>query len=78
MRKKGVNMKKIGLKILAVVVVIVILFSPYLLIDDFDRNAPFVFLIWFISVVYYLVMRRRVQKWLDLKNNKKDNEKREV
>lgn len=67
-------MKKIGFRVLAGIVIIVILFSPYLLIDDFERNAPFVLMIWFLSVAYYLMMRKRVQFWLDEKSKEEKEE----
>ncbi len=67
-------MKKVAVRILAGIVIIVVLFSPYLLIDNFDKNAPFVFLVWFISVGYYLILRKRVQVWLDSKNEAEKKE----
>lgn len=53
------KVKKIFLKILAVVVIIVLVFSPYLLILDFEKYSPFVVTVWVISVLYYLFVRSK-------------------
>jgi hypothetical protein len=46
-------------KALALIVIIIILFSPYLLVVDFKRYAPFVAFVWILSVVYYIFIRKR-------------------
>jgi hypothetical protein len=58
-------MKKYMIRIVAVVVILVIILSPYLLIIDFERNAPFVVMVWIVSIAYYLLIRKRVQRVLD-------------
>lgn len=70
-------MTKMIWKIIAVIVIVVILFSPYLLIENFEKNAPFVFMIWFLSVVYYLVMKKRIQEIIDKRNTEADDKPEE-
>jgi hypothetical protein len=65
-------MKKYIMRIIAVIVILVIVLSPYLLIIDFERNAPFVVMVWIISIAYYLLVRKRVQQILD--NDNLENE----
>ncbi len=61
-------MKKIVLRVIAVIVIVAIILSPYLLVIDFKRFSPFVFMIWLLSVAYWLLMRRRVQAIIDERN----------
>ena len=42
--------------------IIVILFSPLLLILDYKRYFSIVMLIWFTSVIYYLWIKRK-ERW---------------
>lgn len=68
------KIKKIFLRILVFVVIIVLIFCPYLLIVDYKRYSSFVFLIWFLSIVYYLLIKKRI----DQRIKSEDNEKEEL
>lgn len=46
-------------KILAVVAIVVIIFSPYLLILDFRKYLPFVITVWVISAAYFMFVKVR-------------------
>ncbi len=52
------KVKKIFLKILAVVTILVIFFSPFLLLVDFEKFSAFVVTVWIISVAYYVFGKR--------------------
>ena len=53
------KVKKVFLKISAIVVIIVLIFSPYLLIVDFDQYSPFVVTVWVLSAVYYMFVKSK-------------------
>jgi len=63
-RRSGI--KGFFIKILAVVAIVVIIFSPYLLILDFRKYLPFVITVWVISAAYFMFVKVR-----------KDNEEKE-
>lgn len=44
---------------MAVVVIIVMVFSPYLLILDFEKYSPFVVTVWVLSALYYLFVKSK-------------------
>ena len=46
---------------------VVIVFSPYLLVIDFKRYSPFVLMVWFLSFAYYLWMKRIVDRYIQMK-----------
>lgn len=73
-------MKKWILRILLAAVIVVMIFSPYLLIVDFKRYSPVVLLIWILSIAYYLLMKRRVDQRLeeDRESGDGDNVSRET
>ena len=56
--KKLENMKKIFLRVVVFVVILVLVFTPYLLVVDFKKFSPLVFLIWVVSIAYYIMMKR--------------------
>lgn len=58
-------MKKWFVRILLVAVILVMIFSPYLLIVDFRRYSPVVLMIWILSIAYYLLLKRRVDQRLE-------------
>ncbi|MCU0284764.1 MAG: hypothetical protein MUF15_00060 [Acidobacteria bacterium] len=53
------KVKKVMLKIMVIVVIIAMIFSPYLLIVDFKQYSPYVVTIWVVSVLYYLFVRSK-------------------
>lgn len=53
------KMKKIFLRILAVIVIIVLVFSPLLLILNFEKYSPFVVTVWVVSALYYLFVKSK-------------------
>jgi|GEM_PF-1933322 len=61
------GLKVFFVKILAVVAIVVIIFSPYLLILDFRKYLPFVITVWVISAAYFMFVKVR-----------KDNEEKEA
>lgn len=56
-RRSGI--KGLLIKILAVVAIVVIIFSPYLLILDFEKYLPFVITVWVISAAYFMFVKVR-------------------
>jgi hypothetical protein len=61
---------------------LVIVFSPYLLVIDFKRFSPFVLLVWFVSIAYYLWLKRIVDRRIQMKQQREgdseDPEDKEV
>ncbi len=53
------KVKKIFIKVLAVVVILVLIFSPYLLIVDMEEYSPFVVTVWIISAAYYMFVKSK-------------------
>ena len=47
------------LRIVVFVVIGLLIFSPFLLVLDYERFSSFVLLIWLVSVAYYLLMVKR-------------------
>jgi len=66
-------MKKIFFKILIIVIISVILFSPYLLIIDFNRFSPFVFTVWFFCVLYFLFLKKKVDQRINFNRDMDSN-----
>ncbi len=56
-RRTGI--KGLLLKILAVVTILVIIFSPYLLVLDFKKYLPFVVTVWILSAAYFMFVKVR-------------------
>ena len=52
-------MRALIIRVLVLVVIVVIVFSPLLLVVDYERFSPFVLLIWLVSIAYYLLVKRR-------------------
>jgi hypothetical protein len=44
---------------MAVIVILVMIFSPYLLILDFEKYSPFVVTVWVLSTLYYLFVKSK-------------------
>ena len=53
------KIKKVSIKVLAVVVILVLIFSPYLLIIDLEEYSPFVVTVWIISAAYYMFVKSK-------------------
>lgn len=53
------KIKKVFIKVLAVVVILVLIFSPYLLIVDLEEYSPFVVTVWIISAAYYMFVKSK-------------------
>lgn len=53
------KVKKVFIKVLAVVVILVLIFSPYLLILDLKKYTPFVVTVWIISAAYYMFVKSK-------------------
>ncbi len=72
-------MKKIVLRILVFAAVIVIIFSPYLLVIDYKKYSPLVLIIWIVSIAYYILLRRRRDRQLrDRQNEEEEPEQKNV
>ena len=72
-------MKKIIVRVLVFIAIVVLIFSPYLLVIDFKRFSPVLLLIWFVSIAYFLMMKRR-EKFLEREqrqNSESDPERNE-
>lgn len=52
-------MKKIIIKILAVIIIAVLIFIPFLLVIDFDRYLPIALFVWMLSVSYFLFVKNK-------------------
>jgi hypothetical protein len=39
-----------------------LLFSPFLLVIDYKRYGPFVVLFWFMTIAYFLFLKKRVDR----------------
>jgi len=52
-------MKKIITKILAVIVIAILIFTPFLLMIDFDRYLPIAVFVWMLSVSYFLFVKNK-------------------
>jgi len=67
-------MKKLFLRLLVFIVIVVIVMSPYLLVIDFRKYSPLVLIIWFVSVAYYLLLKRRVDRRMleNMEENKEE------
>lgn len=46
-------------KILAVAVIAVVLFAPFLLLVDIERYIPVVLTVWLLSAVYFVFIKSR-------------------
>lgn len=46
-------------RILVVIVIILLISTPYILFIDFKRNSPFVLLIWILSFAYYIHINKK-------------------
>ncbi len=46
-------------KIAAAVVMLIVLFAPFLLLIDFKKFVPAVLSIWLLSVVYFIFIKSR-------------------
>jgi len=44
-------------KILAIVLILVVLLSPFLLLIDFDRFIPVVLTVWLLSAAYFIFIK---------------------
>jgi len=51
--------KKTLERIIAIVVILLVLFSPVLLFFDFEKFTPFVLTIWLLSAVYFVFIKDR-------------------
>jgi uncharacterized membrane protein YkgB len=65
-------MKRILARISVALVIVILVFSPYFLIIDFERSAPFVLLVWLLSFTYFLFLKRRVDRRLEMRNQLDD------
>lgn len=60
------------MRVLVAIVIIVLVLSPWLLVIDWKRYSPFVFLVWVVSFAYYLWMRKKVQHYIDERDMEED------
>jgi hypothetical protein len=71
--------KKIFLRVIIFVAIVAIIFSPYLLAIDFVKYSPLVFIIWVLSVAYYLWIKRRVGRQASSESEEEEeSEKKDV
>lgn len=52
-------MKNFLLKGFAIILILIILISPYLLIIDFARYSPIILSVWLMSAAYYVFVKSR-------------------
>lgn len=53
------KIKRLLKKVFAVLVIIILAMSPYLLVIDFKAYSPAVVVIWVLSAVYYLFVKEK-------------------
>lgn len=46
-------------RVLAAAAILVVLFSPFLLLVDFDRYIPSVLAVWLLSAAYFVFIKSR-------------------
>lgn len=71
--KRWVGTKRFLMKVFAVITIMVLIFSPYLLVLDFKKYLPFVTTVWIISIAYFLFVKVRK----DNEDKKNEDEKNE-
>jgi len=47
-------------RIAAIAIILLVMFSPFLLIIDFQKFTPFVLTIWLLSAVYFVFVKDRL------------------
>ena len=70
-------MKKIILRVFIFVAIVAIIFSPYLLAIDFVKYSPLVFIIWVLSIAYYLWIKRRLGRQSSSESEEEEEEESE-
>jgi len=58
--------KKTFRLIIAAVVIGLLVFSPFLLVIDYRRFGPFVVMIWFLAIAYFLFLKKKVDRFYGL------------
>jgi len=53
-------LKKTIKRIAAVAIIFLVLFSPFLLLLDFQKFTPFVLTVWLLSAVYFVFVKDRL------------------
>ena len=51
--------KKLFKRISAIAVILIVLFSPFLLLLDFNKFVPVVLTVWLLSAVYFIFIKSR-------------------
>jgi hypothetical protein len=51
--------KKFAKQVLAIAVILLVLFAPFLLLVDFARFIPVVLTVWLLSAVYFVFIKSR-------------------
>ncbi len=59
-KEKSLGIKALMRKVMVAAAILVIVFSPYLLILDFKKYGPFVAALWVVSIIYYLLTLGRI------------------
>lgn len=54
--------KKLSKLILVFLVIGILLFSPFLLVLDVEKFSPFVLSVWFIAIIYFLFLKKRIDQ----------------
>lgn len=53
------ELKKLFVKIFAIIVILIIIASPFLLIIDMKKYSPFVFLVWLLSIASFIFKKKK-------------------
>ena len=61
-------MKKILVKLFAVLAIIIIIVSPYFLIIDFSKYSPLVLSVWLICAAYFVFIKSRNNQTIEPKD----------
>ena len=57
--KRLAGIRRFFLKVFVIITILVLIFSPYLLIVDFKKYLPFVATVWVISASYFMFVKTR-------------------
>ena len=77
LRVNEMNKKKTIKKVLAVIAILVIFFSPFLLLVDFEKFSPFVALVWIVCIAYFIFIKGRKMVSVEMKKDERQGNKEE-
>ena len=52
--------------VMATFVILLLVFSPFLIAIDYKRFGPFVVLFWFLAIAYFLFLKKKIDRFYGL------------